>query len=335
MPDIVPTPQSLPTDFCPTDWQTTLDEFAASMIVTIPSSFGQIIISDTTPAPADNAKIWFKVDANNHVVGVYSYSSLLGGWQLIADYPYYFQDVGSADAIAITTGENIALNADIQGRFFFVCIAATNLTTAPTFDVDIAPVTAIRKYGTDAIAVGDFQAGMIAILLFDGTQYQFLNPKPTTVEPSSACQFAYQEPSGTAAQVINAGDTTVPLNTSIATATWASLDTGTNAVTILEEGNYWIQGSVYLVDVGGTAIGGCQIALLNGVLDLNWQDGTINNVDDTAQMSVSCPITVAPAGTAVITFQIRFPIAAQGYYGVDTTSARAERPASLSIIKLS
>ena len=176
MPDIIPTPQTLPDGFCPTSWQDTLNEFAASMIVTIPSSFGQIIISQTTPAPADNAKIWFKVDANNKVLGIYSYSSLVGGWVLADDFPYYFQDTGVADAIAITTGENIALNVDIQGRFFFIRIAAANATTAPTFQVDIAPVTAIKKYGSTAIAAGDFAAGMIAILLYDGTQFQFLNP---------------------------------------------------------------------------------------------------------------------------------------------------------------
>ena len=176
MSDVIPSSQTLPDGFCPTTWQDTLDEFAASMRVHLPDSLGEIVISQTTPAPADNAKIWFKVDANNHVVGVYSYSSLIGGWQLAADYPYYFQDLGTADAISITTGENIALNVDLQGRFFFVRIANANLTTAPTFQVDIAPVTAIKKYGATAIAAGDFASDMIAILIFDGTQFQFLNP---------------------------------------------------------------------------------------------------------------------------------------------------------------
>jgi hypothetical protein len=176
MADVIPTAQALPDGFCPTTWTDTLDAFAAAMRVNLPDSLGQIIISQTTPDPADNSKIWFKVDSNNHVLGTYSYSSLIGDWVLEADYPYYFQDVGAADNVTITTGENISINLDIKGRYFMVRLATGNLTTTPTFKVDSAPAVTILKYGSTALEVGDMAANMIAILLYDGTNFQLLNP---------------------------------------------------------------------------------------------------------------------------------------------------------------
>jgi hypothetical protein len=158
-----------------------------------------------------------------------------------------------------------------------------------------------------------------------------LNPI-VVVTPATSAQFAYQEPSGTAAVLINSGDTTIPLNTAVYSALWASLGASTVTVT---EGSYFVQGSLYLVDLGGTGIGGCQLCLRNGASDMNWQDAVINNVDDTAQVSVSSPLNVSTGSTAVLSLQIRLGVGSAGYYGVDTTSSRTERPASLSIIKFS
>lgn len=175
---LFPEAQQLPVPFCPETYQEELEGFVAAMRVPLPLNLGNVVISATTPEVADNAKIWVEVNANNEIIAFKSFSSLTGTWIEAEDFPYYFQDIGAVNAIAITTSEGIALNVDVVGRFFFVRIAETNTSTTVTFQIDTAPAVQLRKYGTTLIDIGDLQQGMIAILVYDGTNFQLLNPVP-------------------------------------------------------------------------------------------------------------------------------------------------------------
>lgn len=170
--------QVLPDPFCPETFQDEWDGFAAAARIPLPLNLGNLVISQTTPEVSDNAKIWAEVNADNEIIAFKSFSSLTGTWIEAEDFPYYFQDTGSVNAVEITTGEGIALNVDVVGRFFFVRIAQTNTSATVTFQIDTAPAVQLRKYGTTLIDIGDLQQGMIAILVYDGTNFQLLNPVP-------------------------------------------------------------------------------------------------------------------------------------------------------------
>lgn len=185
---VIPTAQNLPDGFCPTDWQDTVDSFAAAMRVELPSDYGQIVISETTPDPADQDKIWFEVDADNKVLAIKSWDTGASAWVRAEGEPYYFLDSGSANNIQITTGDAITALADLTGRLLAVNIAATNTNTTVNMLVDTAPTAQLRKYGTSAIEADDLRTDMIAILMYDGTYFQLLNPAITPNDTFTAKQ---------------------------------------------------------------------------------------------------------------------------------------------------
>lgn len=174
---LIPSAQNLPDGFCPQTWQSTVDAFAAAMRVTLPTSASQIVISQTAPPPAEQDRIWFQVDANNHVLAIKSFDQGTGDWERVDDIPYYFNNIGSVNDLEITTGDSINLLNDVGGRLFIVKAFAANSSTAPTLTVDACPATVIKKNGSEALQAGNITAGMLCILIYDGTQFQLLNPK--------------------------------------------------------------------------------------------------------------------------------------------------------------
>lgn len=174
--NVIPTPQTLPEGFCPTTWQDTLDAFAAGMRVTLPTDYGQIIISQTTPGSGEHGKIWFKTDAGGHILGIYSWDTVSGAWEIADPYPYYFVDTGGDSAIVINTGEGISSAASIVGRAFFVRIAASSTSTTVTFKVDSLAAYNVKKYGGINLSSGDLSEDMVAILVYTGTEFELLNP---------------------------------------------------------------------------------------------------------------------------------------------------------------
>lgn len=172
---LIPSAQNLPDGFCPTSWQDTLNTFSSSQRITLPVSLSQITISQNPPPPADQDKIWFKVDANNHILSINSYDSSSGTWERADEIPYYFNDFGSANNVQITTGENLSDAADIVGRLFIVKVLSANTTTTPTLTVDTIPAKQIKKYGANDVAIGDYEDGMICLFIYDGTSFQLLN----------------------------------------------------------------------------------------------------------------------------------------------------------------
>ncbi len=91
---------------------------------------------------------------------------------------------------------------------------------------------------------------------------------------------------------------------------------------------------MYVIDTTGPSAGDIQLTLKNGGADLNWQDGFVDNVNDGGLISVSTPLVVASGGSASITLQMRVQVGGQLTYGANQTSARAERIAYVSILKL-
>ena len=72
-----------------------------------------------------------------------------------------------------------SLTAYTAGQIFSFVAAGTN-TTAVTLNIDGVGVKAVTRAGTTALAAGDILTGQVAIVEYDGTQFQLLDPNAFT-----------------------------------------------------------------------------------------------------------------------------------------------------------
>lgn len=177
---LIPTAQNLPDGFCPQTWQETANAFAASFRVTLPTSASQIIVQVAQPAPEYQDRIWFQTDANNHVLAIRSWDTSTGAWERVDEEQYYFNDVGSANTIDINSSliaDSVTALSDIVGRLLIVKMAYTNTSASVTLAIDSMVPVAVKQYGGSALVAGNLQAGMMAMFIYNGTEFELLNPK--------------------------------------------------------------------------------------------------------------------------------------------------------------
>ena len=72
-----------------------------------------------------------------------------------------------------------SLTAYATGQQFSFVAAGTN-TTAVTLNIDGVGVKSVTRAGTTALAAGDILTGQVAIVEYDGTQFQLLDPNAFT-----------------------------------------------------------------------------------------------------------------------------------------------------------
>lgn len=84
----------------------------------------------------------------------------------------YGVDAGSSDAYAITLSP--AQTSYVAGRVISFMPNTTN-TGAATLSVNGLGAQAIRKNGAEVLADGDILAGRVAMVIYDGTNFQLLN----------------------------------------------------------------------------------------------------------------------------------------------------------------
>ena len=177
---LIPTAQNLPDGFCPTNWQATVNAFAAAMRVTLPTSASQIIVQATPPGSADHDKIWFQEDVNGQVLSIRSWNSATNAWERVDEEQYYFNDIGTTNAIQITSSniiDAVSSLSDIVGRLLIIKVANANSATTVTIELDGLVATQVKVYGSQTLQVGNIQAGMICAFIYDGTNFQLLNPR--------------------------------------------------------------------------------------------------------------------------------------------------------------
>lgn len=177
---LIPTAQNLPDGFCPTSWQATVNAFAAAMRVTLPTSASQIIVQATTPGPEFNDYIWFQEDVNGQILSIRSWNSATNAWERVDEEQYYFNDIGTTNAIEINSSniiDAVSSLSDIVGRLLIIKVANANSATTVTIELDGLAATPVKVYGSQSLAVGNIQAGMICAFIYDGTNFQLLNPK--------------------------------------------------------------------------------------------------------------------------------------------------------------
>jgi len=120
---------------------------------------------------------------------------------------FYAIDAGAVNALVITFAP--AASAYAQGMIFWVKVLATN-TGPATLKVDALAATAILKRtsaGLVALEGGEMIAGGVAILVYDGTQFQLIAALDVTSVPGASYYAVYEEqqPAGTDGGTFTAG----------------------------------------------------------------------------------------------------------------------------------
>lgn len=192
MATYLPTPGTLPSGWCPSTWQTVLNQFAALLPIVI-NGEDEVIIQADTPGVDDRGKVWIKtLDVAPWVDSIRIWVAEIppsGDWRPIPGQPVYFVDTGAADAMVITTGESMNSELFLTGRIFMV--KANNTNTGPvTLTVDSIAAKGVKKQNNVDMEAGDFVAGQILLLAFDPVSNVFevvntLAPEPVVLPPQT------------------------------------------------------------------------------------------------------------------------------------------------------
>ena len=79
---------------------------------------------------------------------------------------------------SMTATAALGMSAYVTGQRFFFVAPATN-TGACTLNINAIGAKAITKYGTTALTANDIVTGSVVQVVYDGTQFQLLNPAVT------------------------------------------------------------------------------------------------------------------------------------------------------------
>jgi len=85
---------------------------------------------------------------------------------------------------AITATASLGMSAYVTGQRFFFVAAATN-TGACTLNINAIGVKSVTKNGTTALVAGDIAINAVTQVVYDGTQFQLLNPASVAANVSS------------------------------------------------------------------------------------------------------------------------------------------------------
>ncbi len=86
----------------------------------------------------------------------------------------YILDTGAADVYVATFVP--AFTAYTTGMEIHMKVANVNATTTPTVNVNGLGAKTIVKRAATALAAGDMPAGSIAVMIYDGTNFELINP---------------------------------------------------------------------------------------------------------------------------------------------------------------
>lgn len=149
----------------------------------------QALLASQAPTTAGSSLVGFYDETNLVGTTVYDYlndlavgNTFVDAARLQAGYAVSADDTGIVNALEITLTP--PLTAYAAYNRFYVKVAVTN-TGASTIDVDGLGAKAITYADGSAIVAGVLVAGEVAELMYDGTQFQVLNP---FIKPASTAQ---------------------------------------------------------------------------------------------------------------------------------------------------
>ena len=136
----------------------------------------------------------------------------------------------------MTATASLGMSAYVTGQRFFFVAPSTN-TGACTLNINAIGAKALTRNGTTALVAGDIVSGAVAQVVYDGTQFQLLNP--STVTSFSAGSTGLTPSTATTGAVTLAGTLGVAnggTGSSTLTANNVILGNGTSAVQVVAPG---------------------------------------------------------------------------------------------------
>jgi len=185
---------SVPGNSCFTDVPTLFTLFKNSLVGTLPSTFSTFIISDTQPAPSDRDKVWVYVDSTTcRPIGIRLY--LNGAWVDIGARYFYGVDSSSVVNTITVTSTTPSVNWAEAGQLYAIKVAAANTgpvtVTLTNGSTTFYSAIALTKNGASPLEGLEMLAGSIALILYDGTQFQLLNPRSGSSTSSSSSSTGF------------------------------------------------------------------------------------------------------------------------------------------------
>ena len=191
MPEINLTAGTLPPPACYASEQDRLDAYAEAIIAqySAPPEW-----SAGAVPPFDLSLYWLRLDSNQNPVEVLKYNTTApAGWSRVQTQFTYGVGAGAANVYTLTlTPASPGVNQAYRTGVSYVFVASVLNTGASTLSVDGLAVKAITKFGTVPLVAGDIRAGQMCVVVYDGTQFQLLNPGnvgPSNFSPGIDRQF--------------------------------------------------------------------------------------------------------------------------------------------------
>jgi hypothetical protein len=175
--EIVVTPHTLPAGYCFTTLQDLLDTFSSHQTVLLPAGSTQIIVSDSTPGPADQDKVWLKVDGVGNPVNFYWFNG--GSWQEV-NPPLVFWGIGSNVGNAYTVSVANPPPALVTGQLYLFKVPAAN-TGASTLQINAFGAFAFNAAGV-ALTSGQLVVNSYIGAVWTGTTFELFGAGSPTID---------------------------------------------------------------------------------------------------------------------------------------------------------
>lgn len=161
------TPHPLPAGYCFTSLQDLLDTFSSHQSVTFPAGATEIIVSASQPMPADQDKVWLKVDGVGNPVNFYWFNG--GSWKEV-NPPNVFWGIASNVGNAYTVSVSKPPTALVTGQLFLFKVPLAN-TGAATLQVNAFGAFAFNGSGV-ALPSGTLVANAYIGAVWTGTTFE-------------------------------------------------------------------------------------------------------------------------------------------------------------------
>jgi hypothetical protein len=184
--------------------------------------------------------------------------------------PLYSAGGGTAQAQTVTLAPPVPyLTAGLEVRWL---PTAANTAPAPTLAVNGLSAISITKCGTAALVASDLTTTAVADAIYDGTEFQLLNPQASACIPR-VISFQFGQPGGSALSTGLIGYITVPFACTI-TGWSIQADAGTDTVKFLK-----VAAGTAIPTLGSNSISTSGVSLSTGTVI---QSSTVTDFTTTA-----------------------------------------------------
>ena len=166
---------TLPPPACYATEQERLNAYVAAITATLT---GGIQWQSSQGAPSDLTLYWLRLDVSNRPVEALKYSATDGAWVRFLDEVIFLGDatgtLGNYQAAPVPQFLTSA-TAYAYGRMYVFKAPHTN-TGPATLNINLLGSRPITRAGAVALVAGDIVVQQMVIVVFDGTNFQMLNP---------------------------------------------------------------------------------------------------------------------------------------------------------------